>query len=287
VLEFIRRSLFALSVRTFFLVLFVSSLIPLLLPSPALAAPQTATRDAQAVTLIQSSLTALTGSAAVNDATLQSTASYVAGSDQESGSALMVGRLTQESIVQLNLSRGIRQQMRNGAAGVWSGPDGVVHSMATANCRTDASWFFPAITLESIAGDSTLALSYLGADTSKGASLLHVRVARVVSVDTPIASAEILRESTMDIYFDPQSLLPMVLDFDIHPDNDNNPNIPVEILFPAYQNLSGALAPYHIQKLIQGTLTLDLTVTSVIVNSGVPDSEFVLPSPATSTGGAQ
>jgi hypothetical protein len=103
VLEFIRRSLLALSVRAFFLLLLVSSLIPALLPSSALAAPQTATRNSQALQLIQSSLTALAGSAAVNDATLQATASYVAGSDQESGSALMVGRLSQESIVQLNL----------------------------------------------------------------------------------------------------------------------------------------------------------------------------------------
>jgi len=47
----------------------------------ALAAPQTVTRDPQALTLIASSLKALTSGVAVNDVILQATAAYVAGSD--------------------------------------------------------------------------------------------------------------------------------------------------------------------------------------------------------------
>jgi len=279
VLEFIRRSLFALSVRTVFLPLFVSSLIPALLPSPALAAPQTAARDSQAVNLIQSSLTALTGSAAVNDATLQATASYVAGSDQESGSALMVGRLTQESIVQLSLSGGTRQEMRNGIAGAWSGPDGTVHSTAIHNCWTDATWFFPALTLEALASNSQVGLAYLGTDTSKGASLLHVQATLLLPGQAAGATSLIQNLSTMDLYFDPKALVPLFLDFNTHPDTDANTNLPVEIQFGNYQVSNGWLVPAHIQKYLQRTLLLDVTVTNVLVNSGVPASEFTLPSP--------
>jgi hypothetical protein len=220
----------------------------------------------------------------VNDATLQATAAYVAGSDQESGGAILIGHVNQESIIQLNLSRGTRQEIRNGPAGTWSGPDATVHSMAAHNCWTDASWFFPALTLQTISADPTLALSYLGSDSSSGRPLLHLRVARVLSADTAAAASEILRLSSMDIYFDPKSFLPMVLDFNVHPDNDGNTDIPVGIQFGGYQNTSGGLAPFRIQKYVQGTLTLDLTVTNVVLNSGVPDSEFTLPP---STGGAQ
>ena len=91
-----------------------------------------------------------------------------------------------------------------------------------------------------------------------------------------MAAAEIVRLGTMDIYLDPQSFLPRVIDFTEHPDNNPNTDIAVEIQFGNFQNLNGGLIPFHIQKLLQGSLTLDLAVTSVVLNSGVPDSEFAL-----------
>jgi len=250
-----------------------------------LAAPQTAARDPQALTLIASSLKALTGGVAVNDVIVQASANYVAGSDEETGSATLTASGNQLSLVQLNLSGGTRQEIRNGPAGAWSGPDGTAHSMATHNCWTDASWFFPALTLEAIANDPQTSVSYLGTDTSKGRPLLHVQVTRAPGGQTADVTALILTLSTMDIYFDPQSLLPVVLDFNTHPDVDAGANLPVEIQFGNYQNSNGALVPLRTQKFLQRTLLLDLTVSNVLVNSGVPSSTFTLP--ATTTGGGQ
>ena len=130
-----------------------------------------------------------------------------------------------------------------------------------------------------------VSVAYLGPDTSKGATLLHVQVARLLPGQSAGATALIQSLSTMDIYFDPQSFLPLVLDFNTHPDTDANQNLPVEIQFGNYQNLNGALVPFHIQKFLQRTLLLDLTMSSVLVNSGVPASTFILP--AVATGGAQ
>jgi hypothetical protein len=89
----------------------------------------------------------------------------------------------------------------------------------------------------------------------------------------------------MDLYFDPKALVPLFLDFNTHPDTDANTNLPVEIQFGNYQVSNGWLVPAHIQKYLQRTLLLDVTVTNVLVNSGVPASEFTLPSPT--SGGAQ
>src|SRR5271157_1780063 len=242
----------------------------------AVAAPQTVVRDPQALALIASSLHALTGGVTVNDVILQASASYVAGSDEESGTAKLTARGNEQGLVQLSLDAGSRQEIRNGVAGAWSGPDGTAHSMAAHNCWTDASWFFPALTLEAIAADPQTSVSYLGTDTSKGRPLLHLQVTRVLAGQSAATTAEVVRLSTMDIYFDRQSLLPVVLDFITHPDKDENTNIPVEIQFGNFQSISGGLVPFRIQKFLQGTLTLDLTVASVLVNSGVPDSEFTL-----------
>ena len=243
----------------------------------AVAAPQTVERDPQALALIASSLKALAGGVAVNDVILQATASYAAGSDQESGTAALTARGNGQGLVQLNLSAGSRQEIRNGVAGAWSGPDSAAHSMATHNCWTDASWFFPALTLEATAADPQTSVSYLGTDTSKGRPLLHLQVTRAPAGQSASVAALILRLSTMDIYFDPQSFLPLVLDFSTHPDVDANTNIPVEIQFGNFQSIGAGLVPFRIQKYLQGSLTLDLVVTNVSINSGVPSSVFTLP----------
>jgi hypothetical protein len=266
--------------RPLVLVLFLTALVS----SPIKAQTTAPARDPQAVTLIASSLKALTGGVSVNDVVLQAGANYVAGSDEESGTATLTASGNQQSLVQLNLSGGPRQEIRNGPAGAWSGPDGTLHLMATHNCWTDAGWFFPALTLEAIAADPQTAVSYLGTDTSKGRALLHLQAAQLITGQDASVAALILRLGTMDIYLDPQSFLPLVLDFSIHPDTDANRSIPVEIQFGNYQARSGVLVPFSIRKYLQGTLTLDLVVTNVSINSGVPASVFTLPP---TTGGGQ
>ncbi len=271
-------------VRQVFLFGLAAALMFCALGTRQATAQQAAVRDPKALTLIASSLNALSGSVSVNDATLQATASYVAGSDQESGGAILIGHVNQESIVQFSLSGGTRQEIRNGIAGTWSGPDATVHSMPIHNCWTDASWFFPTLTLEAIYADPQVSVAYLGPDTSKGATMLHLQAARLLPGQSASATTLIQTLSSMDIYFDPQSFLPLVLDFNTHPDTDANTNLPVEIQYGNFQNANGALVPFHIQKFVQRTLLLDLTVSNVLVNSGVPASEFTLPP---STGGAQ
>jgi hypothetical protein len=234
-------------------------------------------RDPQALTLISSSLKALTGGVTVNDVILQAAAAYAAGSDEESGTATLIATSRQESLVQLSLTEGSRQELRDTFWGAWSGPDAATHCMAPHNCWTAPGWFFPALILEAISSDPTLSASYLGPDSSQGSTLLHVQVARVLAGQPAVSTADVLRLSVMDLYFDPNSMLPLVLDFSAHPDSNPNVNIPVEIQFGNFQSNNGGLVPFHIQKFILGTLMLDFTVASVQLNSGVPDSQFATP----------
>lgn len=237
----------------------------------------TVVRDPQGLAVVQSAVKALAGQTAITDVTLQAMASYVAGSDEETGTVTFIALGNMESRVLLSLSGGQHLEIRNLFAGTWSGPDGMVHLMTSQNCFTDASWFFPAMTLQAVLTDPQMAVAYLGTDASKGRALLHLQVARIVAGQPVSAYADFLRLSTMDFYLDPQSFLPLVLDFNIHPATNGIIDIPVEIQFGDYRDTNGALIPHRIQKLVVGTLTLDLTVSSVALNSGVPASEFVLP----------
>jgi hypothetical protein len=251
--------------------------------SQAIAAPQAVARDPRALTLIASSLKALTGGVAVDDVILQATAAYVAGSDQESGTATLTALGNQESLVQLNLDAGTRQEIRNGPAGAWSGADGTAHSMATHNCWVDAAWFFPALTLEALQADPTLGVAYLGPVEWNGVATIHLQFSHIVPGQTPAMTAEIQKLSAVDLYLDPKSLLPLALDFNTHLDIDLNANIPVEVQFGSYQSAGGILVPFRVQRFLQGTLNLDLTLVQAAVNSGVSPSTFTLPQ----LGGAQ
>jgi hypothetical protein len=248
-----------------------------LISSPIRAQTTIPVRDPQALTAIASSLKALTGGTTVNDVILQTTASYVAGSDEESGTATLTASGNLMSLVQLNLSGGTREEIRSGPAGVWIGPDGAAHSMFTNNCWTDASWFFPVLTLEAVSANPQLSVSYLGPDTSKGTPLIHLRVASVLSGQDPTVTALVTTLSTMDLYLGPQSLLPLVLDFNVQPDTGISMNVPVEMRFGNFQTVSGVLVPFDIQKYLQGTLLLDFKVANVTVNSSVPPDTFTLP----------
>src|SRR6266705_523388 len=65
--------------------------------------------------------------------------------------------------------------------------------------------------------------------------------------------------------------------FKSHPDNDLNTDIDTEARFANYQAVSGILIPFHFQQMINGSVVLDVIVTSAAVNTGLVDSLFNLP----------
>jgi len=149
--------------------------------------------------------------------------------------------------------------------------------MAPNNCYLDADWFFPALSLAALANDSTLMVTLVGQETHAGQQVYHLSLFRNLFGQPPAVMSLAQSVSQMDLYLDATSLLPTALDFNIQPGNSANAPIPVEIRFSAYQSFSGVQAPTRIQKYVQGSLVLDITVTSAMVNSGVADSIFVLP----------
>jgi hypothetical protein len=86
------------------------------------------------VALAGRALQTLVGGTPLIDITLQGNVTYIAGSDQETGVATLVGRGNAESLSILNLSGGQRREFRLGPEGVWVGTDGTAHAMTPFNC---------------------------------------------------------------------------------------------------------------------------------------------------------
>ncbi|HTF25133.1 MAG TPA: hypothetical protein VK937_14645, partial [Candidatus Limnocylindria bacterium] len=99
--------------------------------SITLAAQQTTTSSPQAL-LLQRSAAALSGGQTLTDVTLSGIARRIAGSDDESGTAVLKALVTGESSVDFSFPSGPRSEVRanstTGPVGSWLAPDGTSHA---------------------------------------------------------------------------------------------------------------------------------------------------------------
>jgi len=244
---------------------------------PQSPAPQ----DPQAVSLALQALSAMTGGVSVGDATLTGTATRIAGSDLQSGTVTLKAKGTNASRIVLDLSGGAYAEVRNSTQGYpqgsWSGADGVVHASSLHNCFTDSVWFFPPLaSLAASVNNLNYAVAYVGQETREGTAVQHLRFSQSLPT-TDAATLQLLTHlSTVDVWLDSTSGLPAAVGFMIHPDDNGNMDIPVEIRYSNYQVSSGVRVPLHVQKYINNGLVLDLNLTALTLNSGLPDSDFNL-----------
>ncbi len=234
--------------------------------------------DPQAVTLIQEALSALTGGTSLTDISLSTNAVWIAGSTNVSGTAILKAKGTGESRLDISAADIVRTEIRNDAidpGGEWIGSDGVSHKMALHNSQNIAGWFSPASVISGMSGAAVL--QYIGSETRNGLAVDHVRFFRQAgNYKNPSDALLFQKLSQTEVYLDASSHLPVAISWNAHPDQDYVVNFPMEIRLAGYQSFTGVAVPSRIQRLLNGSLNLDLTVTSVQINSGIPDSAFAL-----------
>ena len=102
---------------------------------------QTAVQDAQSVSILRSSLSALMGGNALNDVTLTGSASRTAGSDDETGQATLKATALGQSRIDLTLTGGNRSESRDSSQGTpqgaWSVPNSSVQPIPQHNLMTE------------------------------------------------------------------------------------------------------------------------------------------------------
>jgi hypothetical protein len=255
---------------------FFSVVAVLLLPlcCPAQQAPM---RDAQGVALLGRSLAALVGATPVHDITLTGSVTRIAGSDDETGTGRLEAMVGGRGRLDLSLPSGARREVRGVsgdlAQGHWSGPDGAWHEMAMHNAQTDGSWFYPGFLMAQALSNPSFGVGYAGRDARDGVEVDHVIVWKQPALDR---GAMIRRLSQTDFYLDPASGLPLATSFAIHPDNDAGVDIRAEIRFADYRSVNGVQVPFRIQKLVQGSLFLDIVISQAAINTGVQDADFAV-----------
>jgi len=238
---------------------------------------QNATTSPQAATLLAQSVKALAGLTAVNDVTLTGTVEWVAGSDDETGTATFKG-LAASYRLDMSFRSGTRSEVVspvNGLpAGSWIGLDAVSHPIANHNLMSDAGWF-PTFTLGALISSSNTVLTYVGQETRNGASVIHISASQQFPNLSGDSSSLMQHLTQVDVYLDPATFLPVSYLYNSHPDNDARLDIPTEIRYSNYQNIAGVQIPLHIQKFMNGSLALDLQFQNASLNCGVSIPQII------------
>jgi hypothetical protein len=251
--------------------------LSILLPI-ALAAQPPASSSAQASQLLRQSLAALEGNTSVTDVTLSGTARRIAGSDDESGTAVLKALASGAGRSDLSLSSGQRSEVENLSTatptGSWSGPDGVAHAMAFHNLLNEPVWFFPAFAIARRLSNSGYVATYVGHETHNGQAVEHVSVSQSSSTRGSLGAPTYQHLTQIDFFLDSSSLLPSAIFFNIHPDDNALLDLSIEIRFSDYRATGGSQVPFHVQKFLNNSLLLDFQAQTVTFDSGLAASTF-------------
>jgi hypothetical protein len=240
--------------------------------------PQTPTMTSspQAASLLTQSAKALIGVTAVNDVTLTGTVEWIAGSDDETGTAVFkaVGDAHRLDLTFRNGTRSEIVSPANGVpAGNWVGLDGASHAMANHNLMVDEGWF-PAFTLGNLTSSSNTVFTYVGQETRNGASVIHISASQQFPNLSGDSLSLMQHLTQVDLYLDPATSLPVSYVFSSHPDDNALLDIPTEIRYSDYQSTGGVQIPLHIQKFINNTLAIDLQFQNASLNSGITAAQI-------------
>lgn len=249
-----------------------------LVVASSLSAQPATTSNPQALQLLQSALTALNGQVAVSDITLTGTVQSTAGSDTEAGSATLRATAAGASRVDLTFPSGTRSEIRDLSgpphSGVWIGVDGVSHKIPFHNLASESAWFFPAFGIARPLLSAAYMATYVGHETRNGSGVEHIVVSQVSVAGTAGEFPTLEHLTQIDLLLDSSTLLPVALTFNVHPDKDAGLDIPITIQFSDYRAISGIQVPFHVQRYLNNSLTLDLQFQMALMNSGIPATEF-------------
>jgi hypothetical protein len=137
---------------------------------------------------------------------------------------------------------------------------------------TDQCPDFPLALLANALNNPDTAYKYLGLENLNNASAHHIQFWNSFASIPKLQKISGL--SVRDIWIDSSSGLPLKISYLRHEASGNAPAIAVEASFSDYRNISGVLYPFSIQRSLNGTPWATITIQSVVLNTGLTDSNF-------------
>jgi hypothetical protein len=207
----------------------------------------------------------------INQIQLTGSATWHAGSLEDSGTATLTASSTGAAQMQLSLAKKgswTESQSDIGPAMIcqWAGNDGTAHTGDAMNCLKPTVWFVPTISLQRTAIPTGVGIADLGMGIVGSGTYRHLQSQAVLSSLPSKLLSPSVEASTTDVGFDPNTFLPSVLHYQVHPDSGAQVNIPIEIHYSDYQKVDGAELPFLIQRYVNGSLQLEIHVSSAHIS---------------------
>jgi hypothetical protein len=201
---------------------------------------------------------------------LTANAEWVAGSQHESGTAQLMASVDGSTNVQLNLGQASRTEVQTAAnpfrTCTWSNSAGTSYSIMGANCFIAIPWFAPGLFTQSSSVLPALLTTSDDGEITKDNEILHqVRFLLNRQGMNTASTQQLIALSTVKVFYNPQTLLPDSLEYNIHPDDNDLQNIDVKVVFSNYQSVSGMMVPFHIERYIHHTLQLTLNISNAVL----------------------
>lgn len=221
----------------------------------------------QLQTMQSQARTALLATAQPTSVILNGTFVSTAGSLAQNGSAQLTVGSDGTFAVNLSASGGATSESRAVSDGnpscTWTDRESVVHNSLFLNCMPPA-WFFPGLSLLSVNSDSSLPT---WTPSSYAVDSLGDHLSFQFTIPNSDGAPQDPRMSSpLDLVLAPDTHLPLYALFTAHPDNPwINANIPVKIAYSDYRSIAGVMIPFRIQRYLNGSLVLDLTIAAATV----------------------
>jgi hypothetical protein len=249
----------------------------------------------QAASIIQQSITAMTGGALITDVTMTGSVTINSGSTTQSGTITLMGNAAGQSQLTLTLPSGTWVTTENFASNprisTVNGPSGTAQDTSPEDMMGPSpAWFCPAL-LMGAAATQSFAASYVAQESRNGSTVSHISIWPPSASSAPIYSSspnpgvQILNGPSQpntfypgqhELYVDTITLLPqaLVLRFRGHRQTNTNLDLtqPIyiqqEVDFSNYQQVGGRLMPFRTQVQAGGIVLMDIQLSSVAFNSG-------------------
>lgn len=217
----------------------------------------------------QQAQTAVSAGKLFSALTLTAAAEWTAGSLHESGTAQLQANVDGSSSVQLVLGKASRTDVQTKAdpsrTCTWTDGSGKSHVVLGPNCLVAIPWFSPGLFAQPAAAPVLLGTTDDGTVSKDGKAFHQVSyLLKLKGWDAP-STSQLVSQSTVKVFYDPQTALPVSLEYFIHPDDDDSQNIPVRVTFSNYQSVSGVMLPFHIERYVNRSLLLKLDVSNASI----------------------
>jgi hypothetical protein len=238
--------------------------------NPSAFAQEPIRRDPQAVVLVAQAVQAM-GGGAPGSSLAVGWIDIEEGSLTDSGPVRILTRGLEESREEFQLGQGARVKVYSqGLAARERGSSREVTSLEfAASSQTPA---FPLVILAGALNNPESAFEFVGLDDFYGTSAYHIRFWNTFASQPELHH---LAEFTVkDLWINAATGLPHALYYEEREGGGSAPRILVGAIYSDYRSVGGALYPFLIQRIFNGTPWATIKITNVVLNSGLSNSEF-------------